>query len=178
MNERAELFVRKVCSVEEEGDAKNIAHGELQVRVTGMLEQRALDFWVEDEAGVLREVANFGKVKGTGILVLSTSDLSNGHMAAITTGETEVVSAGGFYHVLLKERAVIDEDDFTPVAFSAPDMFWSFRDASNLAFWGAAIYSSPFNASYDTKLYLEAGTWHVLFLELDPDTVQVEVVRD
>ncbi len=179
MSERAELVVKATCSVETMGDYRNLGHHEMQVKVTGMLKQRALDFWIEEEVDALRLVAELGSIGGTPILVLANENFTGFvPSVAITSDQTEVVTGlDGNDHIVLKQRASIDEDDQSPIGFLSPDFFWAAKGNSPGEFMNIGIFSAPFLADMGVNIFLERGPWRVMLLEFEPDTVQVEVEK-
>ena len=179
MSERAELVVKATCSTESSGDYRDLGHHEMQVRVTGMLKQRAADFWVEEEIDALRLVAELGSIEGMPILVLANENFT-GYVpcVAITSDQTEVVTGlDGNDHIVLKQRASVDEDDQGPIGFLSPDFFWAAKGVGPGEFMNIGIFSAPFLADVGVNIFLERGPWRVMLLEFEPDTVQVEVER-
>ena len=178
MSERAELTIKAICSVETRGDYNDFGHHEMEVKVTGMLKKRAIDFWIEEEVDALRLVGSLSNVEGLPILVLANENYNSAPSVAITSDQTEVVAGlDGYDHIVLKQRAVIDEDDQSPIAFLSPDFFWAAKGAMPGEFMNIGIISAPFPADVGVNIFLERGPWRVMLLEFEPDTVQVEVER-
>ena len=170
MTERGEIRIRLECDSEGTDSYPDYGHTAITIVVSGVLRRRVID-WRKDVTADL-EFFELGEVAGDVALVLWDMTAYGPEVGAVTIAEVEGASEK-FY---LKDRAVIDEDDYSGCSVGFP----AFHGVTAHAYHRLGtvhILSGPF-VSKAMRLHLEGGPWQCYLLEFEPGTVKVDVIPD
>jgi len=182
MSETAELIIRQNVSPEID---QRLPDALTTIIVKGTLRRRAIQ-WSGVVAAVPQKVAELTDVQGETILIL-VDDTDPpairaawlGHSFMAVSGVSSIfwrpTTAAVVGH--MRPEVAYQESEVVPLAFKGPDGLYPGAGTDRPVIYGLSVFSAPW-ISGRSEIWLDVGTWRMVFLEFEPGTVELQVLHE